>query len=79
VAQPLMVAIPRRRQKLLWGMHENSTGWTATNTNAMHWLHRSALKSARAWRLRFSMREVYARARQHNYTIFWFKGVAFDP
>jgi len=45
----------------------------------MHWLHRSALKSARAWRLRFSMREVYARARQQKYTIFWFTGEAFDP
>ena len=32
----------------------------------MHWLQRSALKSARAWRLRMALREVYARARQHN-------------
>ena len=35
-------------------------------TNAMHWLQRSALKSARAWRLRMALREVYACAKQHN-------------
>ena len=34
--------------------------------DAMHWLQRSTLKSARAWRLRMGLREVYARARQHN-------------
>jgi hypothetical protein len=32
----------------------------------MHWLQRSALKSARAWRLKMALREVYARATAHN-------------
>jgi hypothetical protein len=32
----------------------------------MHWLQRSALKSARAWRLKMALREVYAQARSHN-------------
>jgi transposase len=32
----------------------------------MHWLQRSTLKSARAWRLKMALREVYARARSHN-------------
>lgn len=47
-------------------MRKNPLGWTAAQTTAMHWLQRSALKSARAWRLRMALREVYARARQHN-------------
>ncbi|MEY3381063.1 MAG: hypothetical protein RL468_1661 [Pseudomonadota bacterium] len=32
----------------------------------MHWLQRSTLKSARAWRLKMALREVYARATAHN-------------
>ena len=32
----------------------------------MHWLQHSTLKSARAWRLKMALREVYARARAHN-------------
>ena len=47
-------------------MRKNPAGWTAAQTTAMHWLQRSALESARAWRLRMALREVYARARQHN-------------
>ena len=47
-------------------MRKNPSGWTAGQTTAMHWLQRSALKSARAWKLRMTLREVYARARQHN-------------
>jgi transposase len=32
----------------------------------MHWLQHSALKSARAWRLKMALREVYQRARIHD-------------
>jgi transposase len=32
----------------------------------MCWLQHSAFKSARAWRLRMALREVYAQAHQHN-------------
>ena len=68
VATALLGADPQTRRNLLWGMRKNPAGWTAAQTGAMHWLQRSALKSARAWRLRMALREVYARARQHNST-----------
>jgi transposase len=32
----------------------------------MHVLQRSGLKSARAWRMKMALREVYAQARMHN-------------
>jgi len=32
----------------------------------MYWLQRARLKSARAWRLKMALREVYAQARRHN-------------
>ena len=66
VATALLGADPKTRRNLLWGMRKNPVGWTVAQTTAMHWLQRSALKSARAWRLRMALREVYARARQHN-------------
>jgi transposase len=50
----------------MWGMRRNPTGWSRHQLNAMHWLQRSALKSARAWRLKMALREVYAQARSHN-------------
>lgn len=66
VAAALSGADPGTRRNLLWGMRKNPSGWTGAQTHAMHWLQRSVLKSARAWRLRMALREVYARARQHN-------------
>ena len=51
---------------LMWGMRKNPDGWSRTQTNAMHWLQRSGLKSARAWRLKMALREVYARAAASN-------------
>jgi transposase len=53
-------------KQLMWGMRRNPTGWSRHQLNAMHWLQRSALKSARAWRLKMALREVYAQARSHN-------------
>jgi transposase len=47
-------------KQLRWGIRRNPSGWS------MHWLQRSALKSARAWRLKMALREVYAQARSHN-------------
>ena len=46
---------------LLWGMRKNPSEWSAKQTNAMHWLQHSNLKSARAWRLKQALREVYAQ------------------
>lgn len=61
-----LAADPKARRNLLWGMRKNPVHWNAAQTDAMYWLQRSTLKSARAWRLRMGLREVYARARQHN-------------
>ena len=46
---------------LLWGMRKNPSECSARQTNAMHWLQYSNLKSARAWRLKQALREVYVR------------------
>jgi len=53
-------------KQLLWGMRRNPDGWSRRQLDAMHWLQRSTLKSARAWRLKMALREVYAAARIHN-------------
>ena len=53
-------------KSLMWGMRKNPSGWSARQLDAMYWLQRSALKSARAWRLKMALREVYALARSHN-------------
>ena len=42
----------RQRRSVLWAMRRNPSGWNAVQTDAMHWLQRANLKSARAWRLR---------------------------
>jgi transposase len=55
-------------KQLTWGMRRNPSGWSHRQLHAMHWLQHSALKSARAWRLKMALREVYARARTHNST-----------
>ena len=51
---------------LTWGMRKNPKGWSQNQTEAMHWLQRSNLKSARAWRLKQALREVYAGALASN-------------
>ncbi|MBD3743420.1 MAG: ISL3 family transposase, partial [Stenotrophomonas sp.] len=51
---------------LMWGMRKNPGGWSKKQTEAMHWLQRSNLKSARAWRLKQALREVYAKAASSN-------------
>ena len=48
------------------GHAQNPNGWTVAQTTATHWRQRLALKGTRAWWLRTALREVYARARQHN-------------
>lgn len=53
-------------RQLLWGMRRNPSTWSARQLDAMHWLQRSTLKSARAWRLKMALRAVYARATAHN-------------
>ena len=61
---------PKKKQKLLknltWAMRRNPDGWSEQQWETMHWLQRSTLKSARAWRLKMALRQVYARAAQQN-------------
>ena len=66
VRSALGAADRKTLKQLMWGMRRNPTGWSRHQLNAMHWLQRSALKSARAWRLKMALREVYAQARSHN-------------
>ncbi len=56
----------RERRSILWAMRRNPSGWSNKQTNAMHWLQRANLKTARAWRLKMGLREVFAHARSHN-------------
>ncbi len=53
-------------KSLVWGMRRNPDDWTHKQLNAMHWLRKSNLKSARAWKLKTALQTVYAQAAQHN-------------
>lgn len=53
-------------KSLAWGMRRNPDEWTHQQLNAMHWLRKSNLKSARAWKLKTALQTVYARGAQHN-------------
>jgi transposase len=53
-------------QGLMWGMRKNSKNWSLKQITAMHRLQHSNLKSARAWRLKQALREVYALAVSSN-------------
>ena len=53
-------------RQLLWGMRKDAASWTRAQFEAMHWLQRSNLKSARAWRLKQALRLVYSEARASN-------------
>ncbi len=66
VAQALGTTDRKTIKGLMWGMRKNPSGWSLKQTNAMHWLQHSSLKSARAWRLKMALREVYARAAASN-------------
>jgi len=54
---------------MMWGMRKNPVGWTYHQISSMHWLQRSNLKSARAWRLKPALREVYRGAVTANRTV----------
>jgi transposase len=56
----------RERRSILWALRRNPSGWSDKQLNAMHWLRRANLKTARAWRLKMGLREVFAHARSHN-------------
>jgi transposase len=56
----------QQRRSIVWGMRRNPSSWSTTQTHAMHWLQRANLKTARAWRLKMGLREIFAKARGHN-------------
>ena len=58
----------KERRSILWGMRRNPDSWSPLQLNAMHWLQHAKLKSARAWRLKMALREIFAHARAHNDT-----------
>ena len=66
VRQALGELGPQERRSILWAMRRNPASWSGVQITAMHWLQRANLQSARAWRLKMGLREVYARARTHN-------------
>ena len=66
VEEELGALDPSLRRSILWGMRRNPSGWSDKQANAMHWLQRANLKTARAWRLKMGLREVFAHARSHN-------------
>jgi transposase len=49
-------------KSMMWAMRKNPPAWSFRQVNTMHWLQRSNLKSARAWRLKQALREVYRHA-----------------
>ena len=66
VAKALGTTDRKTIKGLLWGMRKNPSGWSIKQTNTMHWLQHSGLKSGRGWRLKMALREVYARAAASN-------------
>lgn len=66
VAAELGHLTPQQRRSVMWGMRRNPSGWSKAQLEAMHWLQRANLKTARAWRLKMALREVFANARNHN-------------
>jgi transposase len=66
VRQALGDLTPQERRSIVWGLRRNPLDWKPSQIDAMCWLQRANLKTVRAWRLRMGLREVFARARQHN-------------
>ena len=43
-----------------WGTLKDAVNWTRKQIDQMHWLQRTNLQTARAWRLKQALREVFA-------------------
>ena len=43
-----------------WALHKDAATWNYEQVCTMHWLQRSHLKTARAWRLKEALRDLYA-------------------
>ena len=46
-----------------WGLLKSPKDWTTEQTNDMHWLQRSGLKTARAWRMKLRFKEIHQLCR----------------
>lgn len=47
-----------------WGTLKSPEDWTRKQINDMHWLQRSGLKTARAWRMKERFKDIHRRASQ---------------
>ncbi|MEG3888537.1 ISL3 family transposase [Microcoleus sp. herbarium19] len=56
------------RRSLSWAMRTHHAGWSERHMQAMYALQRTNLQSARAWRLKVALREVYEAAAQSQDT-----------
>lgn len=52
------------RRSLYWAMRTHHAAWSARHMQAMYSLQRTHLQSARAWRMKVGLREVYEAAAQ---------------
>jgi transposase len=64
-SQPRVVRVAMGTERkalrgLFWGMRKDPSDWNENQRNTMYNLQRSNLKSARAWRLKQGLREVYS-------------------
>lgn len=66
VREAVGVADRQGVRRLCWAMRKNPEHWNRQQVDTMHWLQRSNLKSARAWRLKQGLRQVYAQAVARN-------------
>jgi transposase len=64
VSEALGELEPKARRSLAWAMRTHHERWSRRHMQAMHALQRSHLKSARAWRLKVALRQVYEAATQ---------------
>ena len=51
---------------MMWGMRKGPSDWNKNQMNTMYYLQRSNLQSARAWRLKQALRDVYAQGVSGN-------------
>lgn len=47
-----------------WGLLKTPEDWTRDQQSAMHWLQRSGLKTAKAWRMKQRFKEIHLLCRQ---------------
>jgi transposase len=56
----------KARKSMFWAIRRNPSTWSEAQWQVMHQLQKSNLQTARAWRLKMALRDVYAKARTSN-------------